>query len=56
MLRMEDGGNENDDICVAKSQDVKYCPSLPKLKEGHQENNGASQLPMQQCYVDLRAP
>ena len=56
MLRIQDEGNENVDICVAKSQDIRHFPSLPRLKEAHQENNGASQLLMQQCYVAPRGP
>ena len=35
ILRMKDEGNENVDICVAESQDVKHFPSLPTLKEVH---------------------
>jgi len=46
MLRMQYEGKENVDICVAKSQDVKHCPSLPRLKEIHQEGNGTSKFPM----------
>ena len=47
---------QNANICVAESQDVKNCLSLPRLKEIQQENNGASQLPMQQCYISPRGP
>ena len=46
MLRMQDEGKENADICVAESHDVKHCPPLPGLKEVYQEDNGASQFPM----------
>ena len=35
MLRIQYKGKENADICVAKSQDVKDCTSLPRLKEVH---------------------
>ena len=56
MLRIRN--DKKEDVCVvhAESHDVKCCSSLPKLKEVHQEDNGASQLPMQQCYVALRGP
>ena len=56
MLRIQDEGKENYDMCVAESQDVKHCPSLRMLKEVYKENNGAIQLPMQQCYVAPRGP
>ena len=56
MLRMQDEGKENADICVVESHDVKCFSSLPRLKEVHQEENGTSQLPMQQSYVALRGP
>ena len=56
MLRMQDEGKENANIYVVESRDVKCCSSLPRLKEVHQEYNGASQLPMQQCYVAPRGP
>jgi len=46
MLRMQDEGKENVDICFAESHDVKHCPSLPRFKKVHQEDNGASQFPM----------
>ena len=57
-LRMQDEEKEDVDICVfhVESHDVKHCPSLPRLKEVYQEDNGASQLPMQLCYVALRGP
>jgi len=55
---MQDEEKEDVDICVdrAESHDVKHCPSLPRLKEVYQEENGASQLPMQLCYVAPRGP
>ena len=40
ILRMQDEGKENVDICVAESHDVKHCPSLPRFKEVYQEDNG----------------
>ena len=43
MLRMQDEGEENVDICIEKS----HCPSLPRLKEVYQEGNQASQWSMQ---------
>ena len=53
MLRIQNEKKKDVDICVVheKSHDVKYCPSLPKLKEVYQEDNGTSQLPMELCYV-----
>ena len=58
MLKMKDEEKEDVDICVvhAKSHDVKCFTLLPRLKEVHQEDNGASQLPMQQCYLAPRGP
>ena len=58
MLRMQDEEKEDVDICVvhAEPHDVKYFPSLPRLKKVYQEDNGASQLPMQLCYVPPRGP
>jgi len=48
MLIMQDKEKKDVDICVvhAESHDVKHCPSLPRLKEVHQDDNGACQLPM----------
>ena len=57
MLRMQ--YEEKDvDICVVHVElhFIKYFPSLPRLKKFHQEDNGPSQLPMQQCYVAPREP
>ena len=53
MLRMKNEQKEEVDICVihAKSHATKYFPSLPRLKEVYQEDNGASQSPKQLCYV-----
>lgn len=58
MLRIQNEQKEDVDICVfhAESHDVKYFPSLPRLKEFYWEDNGASQFPMQLCYVALRGP
>jgi len=58
MLRIQNEKKEDDDIHVvhAESHDVKCCSSLPRLKEVRQEDNGASQLPMQLCYVAPRGP
>jgi len=55
---MQDEEKEDVDICVvhADSHDVKYCLSLPRLKEFYQEDNGASQSPKQLCYVAPRGP
>lgn len=53
-LRIQDEGKENGNICVAESRDLRHCPSLPRLKKVHQEDNGPSPLPMQQCYVAPR--
>jgi len=43
MLRMKDEEKEDTNICVVhvESHDVKHCPSLPRLKEVYQEDNGA---------------
>ena len=56
MLRIQN--EQKEDVCVvhAESHDFKFCSSLPMLKEVHQEDNGASQLRMQQCYVAPRGP
>ena len=53
MLRMQDEEKEDVDICHvhAESHNVKYFPSLPRLKEFYQEDNGASQSPKKLCYV-----
>jgi len=58
MLRIQNEKKEDVDICVVhvESHDVKCFSSLPRLKEVHQEENGASQLPMQRSYVALRGP
>ena len=58
MSRMQDEEKEDVDIFVfhIQSHDVKHFASLPRLKEVHQEDNGASQLPMQLCYVASRGP
>ena len=56
MLRIQN--EKKEDVCVVheKSHDVKCFSSLPRLKEVHQEDNGASQLLMQLCYVAPRGP
>jgi len=56
MLRIQN--EKKEDVCVvhAESHDVKCRSSLPRLKEVHWEDNEASQLPMQQCYVAPRGP
>ena len=58
MLRIKNEQKEDVDICVVhlESHDVKYFPSLPRLKEVYQEDNGESQSPMQLCYVALGGP
>ena len=58
MLRMQDEEKKDVDICVfhAESHNVKYFPSLPRLKEVYLEENEASQLPLQLCYVAPRGP
>ena len=58
MLRIQNEQKEGVDICVvhAESHAVKYFPSLPRLKEVYQEDNGESQLPIHLCYVALRGP
>ena len=56
MLRIQIEQKEYVCVVHAKSHDVKFCSSLPRLKEVHQEDNGASQLPMQQCYVSPSGP
>ena len=56
MLRIQN--EKKEDVCVfhVESHDVKHWPSLPRLKKVHQEDNGASQFPMHQCYVPPREP
>ena len=58
MLRMQDDKKKDVDICVvhAESHDIKYFPSLPRLKEVYQDDNGEIQMPMQLCYVAPRGP
>ena len=45
MLRIQNEQKEDVDICVvhAETHDVKYFPSLPRLKEVYQEENGEFQ-------------
>jgi len=56
MLRIQNEKKEDVGVVHAESHDVKCFSSLPRLKEVHQEDNGASQLAMQHCYVALRGP
>ena len=56
VLRIKNEKKENVCVVHAKSHYVKCFSSLPRLKEVHQEDNGASQLPMRQCYVVPRGP
>ena len=58
MLRVKDEEKEGVDIFVVhvESHSIKYCPSLPRLKEVYQEDNGAIQSPKQLCYVAPREP
>ena len=56
MLRIKNEHKEDVSVVHAESHDVKCFSSLRRLKEVHQEDNGASQLPMQQCYVAPREP
>ena len=56
MLRIQNDQKEYVCVVHVESHDFKCCSSLPRLKEVHQEDNGASKLPMQQCYVTPRGP
>ena len=55
-MKDEEKQDANTWVVHAESHAIKYFPSLPRLKEVYQEDNGASQLLMQLCYVAPRGP
>jgi len=56
MLRIQNEQKQDVFVVHVESHDSKHCPSFPRLKKVHQEDNGPSQLPMHQYYVAPREP